>query len=135
MGGESSKPKTIVKTVYVESDESKRARVLSKLENQLEQLKEEVVSVELTVHPKECQGDCLRGTERTAHAIQPAQRQIEDRAGYQEHVWRLSSARLYSRHRLQDGHCYDELRGDDGDSALAGAQDSEANWKSSLCRA
>ena len=49
MGGESSKPKTIVKTVYVESDESKRARVLSKLENQLEQLKEEVVSVEPSI--------------------------------------------------------------------------------------
>ena len=47
--GESSKPKEVVRTVYVESDESKRAKVLSKLENQLEQLKKEVASVEPSI--------------------------------------------------------------------------------------
>ena len=39
MGGESSKPETIVKTVYVESDESKAQ--LRELEKQLEQLKKD----------------------------------------------------------------------------------------------
>lgn len=40
MGGSPSK-----EVVYVESDESKQAKVLSKLENQLEDLRKEVVSV------------------------------------------------------------------------------------------
>ena len=46
MGSSSSKqtPKEIVK--YVESDESKRMRLLGQLENQLEQLKQEVITVE-----------------------------------------------------------------------------------------
>lgn len=46
MGSSSSKetPKEIVK--YVESDESKRIRLLGRLENQLEELKKEVTTVE-----------------------------------------------------------------------------------------
>ena len=46
MGSSSSKqtPKEIVR--YVESDESKRMRLLGQLENQLEQLKQEVITVQ-----------------------------------------------------------------------------------------
>ena len=44
MGGGSSKE--VVRTVYVESDESKRAKLLGALDKQLEDLKQEVVSVQ-----------------------------------------------------------------------------------------
>lgn len=43
MGGSSSKE--VVQTVYVESDESKRIRMLGKLDRQLDDLKHEVISV------------------------------------------------------------------------------------------
>lgn len=50
MGSSSTKqtPKEIVK--YVESDESKRIRLLGQLEKQLEQLKQEVITVEPTIN-------------------------------------------------------------------------------------
>lgn len=46
MGSSSSKETPEDMVIYVESDESKRIRLLGRLENQLEELKQEVVTVE-----------------------------------------------------------------------------------------
>lgn len=52
MGSSSSKPTEVVKEVvrYVESDESKRRRLLDQLEKQLEELKQEVTTVQPAIN-------------------------------------------------------------------------------------
>ena len=81
MGGESSTPKEVVRTVYVESDESKRAKVLSKLENQLEQLKKEVASVEPSIKQ-----DVKQTVSLEQDALLMRYSQLKDKAKIEEDV-------------------------------------------------
>ena len=81
MGGESSKPETIVKTVYAESDESKRARVLCQLENQLEQLKKEVTSVEPSI-----QQDVKQTVSQVQDAFLTRYSQLKNKAKIEEDI-------------------------------------------------
>ena len=81
MGGESSKPETIVETVYAESDESKRERVLSKFKNQLEQMKKEVSNVQLSF-----QKDVKNTVIRREDSLVMRYSQLKDKAKVEQNI-------------------------------------------------